>query len=469
MQFIRLPKPIDSAERVLPELVFELMNIKSVQNIDICFIQKLWVNMLISWVIKWWKCGMPHWHMYRHSTHRARAIWDLSNHRISWIIAHQCRQTRITLSGESICTIESRVGTSNVKIPEWGQHCFNHRMPYLVNILGTFRGTSDQPNEDPGAQFMCPADIIFNITNFEIQWPGMLIAWQIGQESLVGCTNDWHTHRSSRELILGIPPAIAHVHLTVYWAMFRVREVHCFKIVVCRKPEMCQKKLYTFENIPGVYCSRAMWMVLIELSSPSPKSSSARSFHTSSADWIHLTLKCSSPLLGCRSIHLFVLLLNDSRCWKLCADWNGCHGFHWSEFLQCLVYNPVALPYTFPSAFSTPTTCQYCTQWVPIRSLVLGPGWNQSGTVATSFMASINWTTLNPWFFVRFHNFANSELCLQLSIWVLIVSQCDIYAQDAVSHAVSPHALHFVIQSIFFELLPKMPNFRRYFTATQPM
>jgi len=60
MQFIRLLKVIDIAERVLPELVADRMNTKSVQNIDISFIQKLQVNMLIWWVIKWSKSWMDH-------------------------------------------------------------------------------------------------------------------------------------------------------------------------------------------------------------------------------------------------------------------------------------------------------------------------------------------------------------------------------------------------------------------------
>jgi len=55
MQVIRLPKVIDIAERVLPELAADWMNTKSVKNIDISFVQKLHVNMLISWVIKWSK------------------------------------------------------------------------------------------------------------------------------------------------------------------------------------------------------------------------------------------------------------------------------------------------------------------------------------------------------------------------------------------------------------------------------
>jgi len=41
MQFIRLPKAIDIAERELPELVADWMNMKSVQNINISFVLKL--------------------------------------------------------------------------------------------------------------------------------------------------------------------------------------------------------------------------------------------------------------------------------------------------------------------------------------------------------------------------------------------------------------------------------------------
>jgi len=55
MQFIRLPKAIDIAERVLPELVADWINTKSVQNIDISFVQRLQVSMLISLVFKWSK------------------------------------------------------------------------------------------------------------------------------------------------------------------------------------------------------------------------------------------------------------------------------------------------------------------------------------------------------------------------------------------------------------------------------
>jgi hypothetical protein len=41
MQFIRLPKLIEVAERELPELVADWMNMKSVQNINISFVQKV--------------------------------------------------------------------------------------------------------------------------------------------------------------------------------------------------------------------------------------------------------------------------------------------------------------------------------------------------------------------------------------------------------------------------------------------
>jgi hypothetical protein len=41
MEFIRLPKLIDITERELPELVADCMNMKSVQNMNISFVQKL--------------------------------------------------------------------------------------------------------------------------------------------------------------------------------------------------------------------------------------------------------------------------------------------------------------------------------------------------------------------------------------------------------------------------------------------
>jgi len=73
----------------------------------------------------------------------------------------------------------------------------------------------------------------------------------------------------------------------------------------------------------------------------------------------------------------------------------------------------------------------------------------------------------NPRFFGRFHSFANSGLWLQLSIWVLIVSQYDIYVKHTILHALSPPIVQFVIQSLFIKSFRKTPNFLHYFTATQ--
>ena len=176
----------------------------------------------------------------------------MSNHDLFRIIPDPGSQKRITLSLESICTIPFQAGASDVKMPQLRQHCSNRGMPCLVNVFGTFRGTWDQPDKNPGALFWRTADIFSNIANREIQRPGMLIARKIGQVSLVGCTNDGHNRCSGRKLILCIPPPIARVHLAVDSTTLRVSEAHRFKIEVRLKWEMCQKELDTFENIPVV-------------------------------------------------------------------------------------------------------------------------------------------------------------------------------------------------------------------------
>ena len=137
-------------------------------------------------------------------------------------------------------------------MPKLREHSSNRGMPGFVNVLGTFRGTWDPPDKNPGALFWCMVDSFSNITNCEIQRPGMLIARKIGQVSLVECTYDWHNRRSCRKLILCIPPPIARVHLTVDSTTLRVSEVHRFEIEVRLKWEMCQKELDTFKNIPVV-------------------------------------------------------------------------------------------------------------------------------------------------------------------------------------------------------------------------
>jgi hypothetical protein len=47
MQFIRLPKAIDIAERELPELVADWVDTKSVQSIKSIVLPQLRVNMLV--------------------------------------------------------------------------------------------------------------------------------------------------------------------------------------------------------------------------------------------------------------------------------------------------------------------------------------------------------------------------------------------------------------------------------------
>jgi len=114
---------------------------------------------------------------------------------------------------------------------------------------------------------------------------------------------------------------------------------------------------------------------LIQQSLPRPKSCLVNSFRRASADGNDSMLKLSSPCLRCRSIHVFVCWLNDWAYWKLCADWKWCHGFHCSEYLWCLLSNPVALPYALPPAFSTPTTGLWALIFVGSRIKVRSGFW----------------------------------------------------------------------------------------------
>jgi len=145
MHFIRLPKPIDIAERVLPELVADWVDTNSVQSINIIVLRQLGVNMLVSWVIEWWKSWIPHQCTIRNFTHKAWAIWDFSNHDLFWIIPHPGSQQRETLTLESICTIPFPARSSDVKMPTLRQQSSNCGMPCFVNVLGTFRGHGISP------------------------------------------------------------------------------------------------------------------------------------------------------------------------------------------------------------------------------------------------------------------------------------------------------------------------------------
>jgi len=149
MQFIRLPKWIDIGQRVLPELVADWVDTKSVQSINISILQQLLVNVLVSWAIKWSKTLMPHQWTLRNSTHSACTIWDLSNLDLFQIIPDQGSHQRVTLSPESISKIPCLARTSNVKMPKLRLHSFNSDMSCIVNVSCTYWGPGDQPDGNP--------------------------------------------------------------------------------------------------------------------------------------------------------------------------------------------------------------------------------------------------------------------------------------------------------------------------------
>ena len=116
-----------------------------------------------------------HCHTFMYFTHWACAVEDLSNHDLLWIIPDPGSQKTITLYLASICTVGFQARASYVKIPAWGQHSCNLGMPYRISIFSTFWGTADQPDQNQGALLWCVADMFSNISNCEIQQPGMLI------------------------------------------------------------------------------------------------------------------------------------------------------------------------------------------------------------------------------------------------------------------------------------------------------
>jgi hypothetical protein len=141
---------------------------------------------------------------------------------------------------------------SDVKMPELRQHYSNWGMPSFINVCGTFLVPGEECAKNSGVHAMCVAEIISNDTNGEIQLPAILILRNISQVGLVSYKYDWHNLRSSRKLILSMPPPIACVHIAVDSTDLIVRKGHQFKIEVHLKWEMCQNELDTFENIPVV-------------------------------------------------------------------------------------------------------------------------------------------------------------------------------------------------------------------------
>jgi len=252
MQFIRLPKLLDIAERELPELVADWMNMKSVQNINIYFVQQPWLNMLISGVINRTTSWMPHWHMFRNFRHGVWVIWDLCNHHLFWIIPDPGSQKRITLSLESITTIPFQAATSNVEILEWGQQCSNNGMACLISICGTLHGTWNQPKNNAGELSSCTADILSNITNSEIQQPGQLIVWKLVNWVL----SDAHM-TGTIDAPAGSWSCISNHQSPVFvplyiWPLSESARHTSSTLECTSNGKMCQKELNTFESIPVV-------------------------------------------------------------------------------------------------------------------------------------------------------------------------------------------------------------------------
>jgi len=135
--------------------------------------------------------------------------------------------------------VQQNLISSRGCMPKLRHASSNRRMPCLVYAFEPLQWTWDQADKNPGVCFRCLADIFLNITYHEIQQPGMLIARKISQVSIVLCTNDWHNHRFSRKLILGIPQPIVRIHLAVDSMNLRVSEAHRFKILVCLKSQLC--------------------------------------------------------------------------------------------------------------------------------------------------------------------------------------------------------------------------------------
>jgi hypothetical protein len=164
LQFNRLPKQIHNIEKVFPELVADWVNTWSVQRINNSFLQRLKVYMPIFSVIKLLKSWMCYQYTIWNFTSWAWTIWHWSYHPLFWIIPNPGSQKRISLSLESIRSITFQARTSNVNIPQWGQHSSNYFMPCLISIFCTFWGTWNQPNVNPGTLFRFAADIFLYIT-----------------------------------------------------------------------------------------------------------------------------------------------------------------------------------------------------------------------------------------------------------------------------------------------------------------
>jgi len=200
-------------------------------------------------MIKHLKSGMRHQRTYRNFTHWALHIWDLRNYDVFQIIPDQCSQKRVALSLKSIGTVQFLAETSYVKIPERGQHSSNHILHCIFTFFSTSWGTCHQPDEHADAVCWHVAAIVSNVTNCDIQLPGMLLPWKVSEVTNIRYTNEWLNCHSGRKLILCIHLWNACLHLAVYFLTFWICRVHWFIIEMGLKWEMCQIELCTFQNI----------------------------------------------------------------------------------------------------------------------------------------------------------------------------------------------------------------------------
>jgi len=311
MQFIRLPKLIDIVERVVPELVSDWMNSNSIHNITICFVQQDQANMLISWVIKWSKSGMPHWHSYVNFTHSIWDISDFSKHDLFQTIPGPGTHKRTSLSLEYISSVPFQAWTSYVKIPEWGEHSSNRRMQCLISIFHTFWVTDNQPKRIQACSWgvwqLSFGILLIVRFNFQACWsPEELVNWLVLDAQMTGTigtpVGSWFCLSPHQSWMF---TSLCNRWLSVSARCTSVKSRWaCYGR--CAKRNCIHLKISLYWNVLII----REWY-LIQQSSLSHKLSSERSFHRASAAWNDLVWRLCSPHLRCWSIHMAVYFLHD--------------------------------------------------------------------------------------------------------------------------------------------------------------
>jgi hypothetical protein len=172
MQLIRLSKPINIAEIVGPKLGSDGMNMKSMQNVYICVVQKHYANMVISWVIE---CSTGE--MLPQRTSRNFTQWPCSpgylmNHYLVRIFPNPGSQKRITLPVESVFTNLFDARNCYIKNVQWWQHSFNCWMPFLDNSIATTWSIGDQPNKSASGLFIYTVNLHLKLPTVKFSGQG---------------------------------------------------------------------------------------------------------------------------------------------------------------------------------------------------------------------------------------------------------------------------------------------------------